>query len=208
MVPKGRFAVDTHGLRAASGEGSALFRTQAAAILLIILQLSATLGVGYAISLLLAFVFGFQPSVALPVLARLLGLALIAFGTAIGLYTLRYRRPRDMLASTSVTLLKFVQRKPTGDAAGRTEPFIPAGPYQFVRNPLYFGVIVLALGFAIALSSFTLILWDAVLVFWFWTFLIPFEERELAALFGKHYEQYRRQVPKLFPTGKKYRSPG
>jgi protein-S-isoprenylcysteine O-methyltransferase Ste14 len=46
-----------------------------------------------------------------------------------------------------------------------------------------------------------------VLTCWFWFSQIPFELKELEALFGESYAEYRRQVPKLFPYGKKHKPP-
>jgi protein-S-isoprenylcysteine O-methyltransferase Ste14 len=55
------------------------------------------------------------------------------------------------------------------------------------------------------LSSTPLLLWGLVVTCWFWFYEVPFEEKELQALLGEAYTVYRRQVPKLFPYGKKYR---
>jgi protein-S-isoprenylcysteine O-methyltransferase Ste14 len=196
---------DTHRI-AETGEADEVPKTitpwtKAITVVLILLQVTVTYGLGYVAYFLLQ-ASGLGVSLNLPSAARLLGLGLIAIGALTGLATLRYRHPRDMLASTSVTLFKLVRRERS--VAGRTEPFIPAGPYRYVRNPLYFGVVAFAFGFGAALSSVTLLLWGAVLVAWFWLFLIRFEERELADLFGEHYLEYKRQVPMLFPYGRKY----
>ncbi len=176
-------------------------------IALIILQISITFAFGYAIYLLLQIFLGLQLSIGLTLSLRLVGLIPDAAGVTFGFYTLRYRRPKEMLASTSITLMKLFRRKPIRSPSGRTEPFKPAGPYRYVRNPLYFSVVVIILGFGIMLSSVILLLWDVALVSWFWFFLIPFEEKELGALFGGAYAEYRRQVPKLFPYRKGYRAP-
>ena len=118
---------------------------------------------------------------------------------------MRYRRPLDVLVSTADTFTKLIKRKPLAEKTMRTEPFVPKGPYAWVRNPMYFGVVMLSFGIGVSLSSTPLLLWGLVVTCWFWLFQIPVEERELQALFGETYSEYRRQVPKLFPYGKRYR---
>ena len=45
--------------------------------------------------------------------------------------------------------------------------------------------------------------WSASLCLWFWLILIPFEEGELRALFGKQYEEYADAVPMIVPFTKR-----
>ena len=134
---------------------------------------------------------------------------LIAIGAAVALFadTFRYRNPKEMLISTSVTLRKLFGRKPIGQPAGRDEPFVVSGPYRYVRNPLYLGVVLIVVGLGFIGSSVVAFLWAFVLLCWYWFLLIPFEERELFALFGETYARYRQQVPKLFPYWKRYVDP-
>jgi len=99
----------------------------------------------------------------------------------------------------------LIGRLPLSETKGRTEPFIPRGPYAYVRSPMYFGVVAIAFGYGFAIASVPVLLWGVILACWYWFFLIPFEEKELKALFGASYEDYRRQVPKLFPYGRRYR---
>ncbi len=173
-------------------------------VFLILLILSATLGAGYGIYLLLSLA-GLQLSTNLPVEFRLAGLVALVAGLTIGLAVLMIRRPIDVLVSTSDTFMKLVGRKPIGKTVRRTEPFIPKGPYKYVRNPMYFTVLAFVFGLGLAYSSTLLLLWGAVLVCWFYFALIPFEEKELEALFGEGYSDYRQQVPMLFPYGKRYK---
>ena len=69
---------------------------------------------------------------------------------------------------------------------------------------MYFGVVAISFGYGLAAASPALMFWGLTLTCWYWFFLIPFEERELLALFGASYADYRRQVPKLFPYGRRY----
>jgi len=175
------------------------------AVLLVLSVIFATFLVGYGVWLLLASM-GYTLTFDLPMLVRLLGAVPILFGLFVAGSTTRYRKPREILDSTAVTLRKFLGREPLEQRGARTEPFRPAGPYRYVRNPMYFGVVLGLFGFCVLLSSGTILLWGMVVTLWFAVVLIPFEERELDALFGESYRAYRKQVPMLFPTGRRFRA--
>jgi protein-S-isoprenylcysteine O-methyltransferase Ste14 len=83
---------------------------------------------------------------------------------------------------------------------------VTAGPYAFVRNPLYVGNAVIAFGFWLAFSgnvplaiSAALFLAIAVLVVGVYASIIPLEESYLLQTFGADYEAYRRGVPRIVP---------
>ena len=174
------------------------------AVLLVLSVIVVTL-VGYGTWLLLAAA-GYTVAFDLPVLVRWLGAVPILLGLFVAGSTTRYRRPKEILDSTAVTFLKLLGREPLEDSGDRTEPFRPVGPYRYVRNPMYFGVVVGVFGFCLLRSSATILLWDVALALWFTVVLIPFEERELDALFGESYRAYKKQVPMLFPTGRRFRA--
>lgn len=180
------------------------FRALALGAILILAEIALTTGAAYALLTALTFVLGLQPQVELPPLARLSGLVLIGAGAGLAVETLRYRPPRQMLVSTSVTLRKLFGRTPIGLGAGRVEPFSVVGPYRYVRNPLYLAVVLVVAGLGLLGSSALLLVWVAVLLGWFWFLLIPFEEKELQALFGKAYAGYQRRVPRLIPYRRRY----
>ncbi len=74
-----------------------------------------------------------------------------------------------------------------------------------MRHPLYFGIIEITFGWAlVGAYTFVLVAGIAVLL-WFWLVLIPFEERELRALFGDQYTRYMAGVPMLIPFTKRPR---
>jgi protein-S-isoprenylcysteine O-methyltransferase Ste14 len=73
-----------------------------------------------------------------------------------------------------------------------------SGPYAYTRNPLYFGSIVIALGFAIAALSLLVVV---ALVLLFVAIYIPVilaEESFLGSRFPE-FDGYARQVPRLLP---------
>ena len=76
--------------------------------------------------------------------------------------------------------------------------FVASGPYRYVRNPLYLGAWLLALGVSILMppsgTAFFLLAFSVFVVI-----LISVEERFLAAKQGGPYQQYLRRVPRLLP---------
>jgi protein-S-isoprenylcysteine O-methyltransferase Ste14 len=84
--------------------------------------------------------------------------------------------------------------------------FVAAGPYRFVRNPMYIGGFIVLLGFGFYEQS------PAILLFtlpWFLSahlFVILYEERHLRSTFGAPYDVYchsvRRWLPRRLPTPK------
>ena len=183
-------------------------RTLALGAVFISAQIVLTIVAAYAVLVVLTWVFSFPPSFELPLAARGAGLIGVAIGVGLAVDTLRYRPPKEMLISTSITLRKLFGKIPIERSTGRIESFSVVGPYRYVRNPLYLGVVVLVAGLGILDQSPLLLTWALALVGWFWFLLIPFEEKELQVLFGERFSRYRREVPKLLPHVKGYRESG
>ena len=85
-----------------------------------------------------------------------------------------------------------------------------AGPYAYLRHPLYAGTLLLATGFAVLLGS----VWTpvALLLLGVWFFGIYFPRKEpleswrLDALHGEAFRVYRSSVPALWPRMQAYRA--
>jgi len=105
--------------------------------------------------------------------------------------------------STYVTFSKSFRRVPLTEQSGRTEPLVVNGPQKHVRNPLYFGVVVMVLGWAILTSYAFIFVATVVILLWFGLVVIPFEERELRALFGEEYRRYSDETPMIIPFTKR-----
>lgn len=76
---------------------------------------------------------------------------------------------------------------------------IESGPYRFIRHPNYAGLLLVALGTALALASplaagVAVALWLPILLV-----RIAREEGQLAERFGEAYEAYRRRTWRLVP---------
>ena len=73
------------------------------------------------------------------------------------------------------------------------------GPYRYVRNPMILGVVVLILFESEFFSSLPLLLWAIVFMIGNIIYFKIFEERQLIKRFGADYEDYKDNVPMLFP---------
>ena len=90
----------------------------------------------------------------------------------------------------------FVQ-SPEGWTWERTPKYLlRRAPYTFTRNPMYLAELVLWLGWAMFYGSLAVFLGFLVGGLAFHFFVVPWEERTLAARFGEAYAQYRSTVPR------------
>jgi protein-S-isoprenylcysteine O-methyltransferase Ste14 len=89
---------------------------------------------------------------------------------------------------------------------GRSLGCVPAnrglklsGPYRFVRNPMYVGVVAIVLGEALLLGAVALLWYAAVVWLAFHLFVLGYEEPTLGRSFGDEYKTYRENVPRWLP---------
>ncbi len=74
------------------------------------------------------------------------------------------------------------------------------GLYRICRNPMYIGVLVLVVGWAIFATSPLLVGYFVVLVFSFHFRIVMYEEPQLLELFGAVWESYSSLVPRWLPS--------
>jgi protein-S-isoprenylcysteine O-methyltransferase Ste14 len=73
------------------------------------------------------------------------------------------------------------------------------GPYSFVRNPIYLGSMVIGLGMVGVLATWVaLIPYIAVFAIFYFA-VISAEEQFLSRTFGRRYEEYCQNVPRILP---------
>ncbi len=72
--------------------------------------------------------------------------------------------------------------------------FVAAGPYRFVRNPMYVGGIALIFGAGLALASPSIMLLAAFAFAASHLFVVFYEEPALTRRFGESYLQYKKSV--------------
>lgn len=166
--------------------------------IVILSLLSLLFGLSYLISFLLRLPY----SLAEPIWVRIVGGAITVIGLAVASWLFRYRKPEGMIISTYVTFSKLFRRVPIKASAQRSEQLVFKGPQKYVRHPLYLGLIVMVFGWGLFTETTYVLIASAVLLTWFRLILIPFEEKELLALFGSQYERYMESTPMLAPFTK------
>jgi len=159
----------------------------------------------YALAWLLVVLLGLPPSLRLSPLVKVVGWVCLVAGATVGGWVFRYRSPTTMILSTYVTFRKMFRRTPVAEGFGRAEPLVIEGPQKYIRNPLYFAVLLVVFGWGLVAASTEVLIWSAVMLTWFSLVLIPFEEDELLALFGEEYARYAENVPMLVPFTKRRR---
>jgi protein-S-isoprenylcysteine O-methyltransferase Ste14 len=163
----------------------------------------ALFSAGYLLSLLL----GLPLSLGFPLWVRATGGALILAGLSVMGWVIRRRGVAEVLVSTYVTFTKMAKGAPMEAPSGRVEPLVVSGPYRHVRHPLYFGVVVMALGWGLLTAYPFVLVATVVILAWFSFVIAPFEEKELRALFGDQYRTYAEEVPRMIPFTKRRRNP-
>jgi protein-S-isoprenylcysteine O-methyltransferase Ste14 len=77
---------------------------------------------------------------------------------------------------------------------------VVAGPYRFVRNPMYIGAATAMLGAALFYESSPLALYAIVVLIVTHLLVRLYEEPQLRRVFGQPYEEYLRTVHRWMPT--------
>lgn len=92
-----------------------------------------------------------------------------------------------------------------GDAV-EAPRLVTAGPYAYVRNPLYVGNFITALGFAVAFTGknglaakLALVGGSLAAMAAVYAIIVPHEEQFLRSEFGEAFERYCERVPPVIP---------
>jgi len=85
----------------------------------------------------------------------------------------------------------------------KEEVLTTGGPYRFVRNPLYIGSFLIAIGFALVSNSIWV--WVIVLLYFLLVYVpvVGYEEKILREKFSE-FAEYASKVPRFFPTFRAY----
>ena len=106
--------------------------------------------------------------------------AFVLFGFGIsGLGVVEFRRVRTTLNPLT---------------PGSSSTLVTQGIYRFTRNPMYLGMLMVLIGVAVATANLSAFLLLPVFVLYMNEFQIKPEERALAGIFGKKFEDYRSEV--------------
>jgi protein-S-isoprenylcysteine O-methyltransferase Ste14 len=80
----------------------------------------------------------------------------------------------------------------------RDAHFVDQGPYRFVRNPMYIGILMVGMSLGLALGTWLLPL-AASLMFTLLALRTRIEERYLIERFGDQYRDYMKRVGRYLP---------
>ena len=109
-----------------------------------------------------------------------------------------------LIAGGAAVLLYGVWRfaaegRGTPSPTAPTERLVVAGPYRYVRNPMYLAVGAVIAGQALLFGSWALVLYLGLFAIAVALFVILYEEPTLRRTFGAEYEAYCAQVPAWWP---------
>ncbi len=76
---------------------------------------------------------------------------------------------------------------------------VAAGPYRWVRNPIYLAALLVVLGEAWLFGSLALLAYAGAMAVFCHLFVTGYEERTLRRRFGDAYLDYQRSVPRWIP---------
>ena len=85
------------------------------------------------------------------------------------------------------------------DMGMHTTRLVADGPYRYVRNPLYLGNVLLAIGFGLMSSRIGLVVLVVGMLLYSYRLILR-EEAGIAASQGESYGAYCAAVPRLFPS--------
>jgi protein-S-isoprenylcysteine O-methyltransferase Ste14 len=77
--------------------------------------------------------------------------------------------------------------------------FVAAGPYRFVRNPMYIGAFIVLIGFGLYEQSEAILLFSLPWLLSAHFFVILYEEPHLRTTFGAPYDAYCHSVHRWLP---------
>jgi Putative protein-S-isoprenylcysteine methyltransferase len=73
------------------------------------------------------------------------------------------------------------------------------GPYRYVRNPIYVGVMLIFLGHFLWFGYWALLIYTVLAFIGVHIFIVLYEEPTLKRKFGAVYEDYLKRVPRWIP---------
>jgi protein-S-isoprenylcysteine O-methyltransferase Ste14 len=136
----------------------------------------STLGASIIIAVVLHYFF--PVTILIPFPYNLIGLLIVGLGV--------------YLVFQSVRLL--ISYNTTFEAGGNPSSLVTRRPYSYSRNPIYLGMLLIALGTATILSSLSAFIAPIIFFLVVNTIIIPFEENRLQKNFGIEYERYKASV--------------
>jgi len=120
----------------------------------------------------------FPVTILIPFPYNMLGLLIVGLGVYLAFQSVR------QLISHNTTF------KPSGNPSSLVAKYL----YSHSRNPIYLGVLLIALGSATILSCASAFIAPVIFFLVVNTVIIPFEENRLQKNFGSEFERYKKSV--------------
>lgn len=98
------------------------------------------------------------------------------------------------LGIMGVTQFRIAQTTPNPQALEQVSSLVTSGIYQYSRNPMYVGLVLILLGWAFYLSHLLAFVLLPIFILYMTRFQIQPEERMMAQKFGKTYQDYLNKV--------------
>ena len=98
------------------------------------------------------------------------------------------------LGIMGVTQFRLAQTTPNPQALEKVSSLVTSGVYQYSRNPMYVGLVLILLGWAFYLSHLLAFVLLPIFILYITRFQIQPEERMMAQKFGKTYQDYLNKV--------------
>ena len=124
----------------------------------------------------------------------------VPVGFAFAVLYLWLARPRawSLASGIAVAIAGLVLRAIASGHVRKNETLTTTGPYAYVRNPLYLGTLITALGFAVAARSTWVVVAMIAIFVLIYVPVIFAEEAFLRERFTE-FEQYAQHVARLWP---------
>ncbi len=142
---------------------------------------------------------------------------LLVYPLVIGLFAVAKTSEFQMRVAVPVILLGVVLRfwangytghrrvnRSPGEGGDKIGRLITAGPYAYVRHPLYLGSFLIGIGFALIVGSWWLALAGLAALSWAYRSKVADEEKVLASEYPLQYGAYRESVPAFLPAWRRY----
>jgi len=107
----------------------------------------------------------------------------------------------SLLAGLPVSMLGLLLRGWAGGHLAKDQRLATSGPYAYVRNPLYLGTLIVALGIVIAARNGWLALLFGAAFLFVYLPAIELEEQHLREIFPE-YDLYARRIYRFLPIAK------
>jgi len=131
----------------------------------------------------------------------------VPLGFAFAAFYIWIARPTwtSLAVGTLVAIPGILLRALASGHVKKNEELTTSGPYAYMRNPLYLGSLVMAIGFAIAARSLWVLLVMLVMFVAIYLPVIRSEESFLRQKFS-NFDEYAQAVPRLLPRLSAYRN--